>query len=353
MFCGMFIHLNMRIGKYMEEIKFLGVYSSKLLSQKENQTQVGTGRQSWFIWYNKQAQSYIAQISSALGQPVGAPVTISPMQFGLNFTEEPTIKFSPPAMLDVSTVKTSNTTKQKEVLLGTSVKNIATYTKLSPGSMQKISSQDDTKVVVSKIMRDIEKESFSLPMPGEKNSRIVREEQFSDYSEGDALGTSSADSSGDFLLPKQASSKKIDSIRAFNLGKRFKGEFESALGLWRKGKKALAVRKFYELLKKEEIFIEAHKHMFTEFAIELRKMNQNDLAIGFALRCADLSPDDSHTYFNVARLYYEFKNYTESVFYLDKALELEPDLFAALSLQTITKRILDRMVKLNEGKYLL
>lgn len=150
------------------------------------------------------------------------------------------------------------------------------------------------------------------------------------------------------LLPKKAFDGKIENIRAKRIDTNFRADFASGMLLWEKGKKGAASVRFANLLKKNESFIKAHKHMFTDCAIQLRKIHQNDLALTFAMRCTDLSPEDSHTYFNVGRLYYELREYKPSGSYLEKALELEPDLAPALKLYEIVKNILTRVAKTHE-----
>lgn len=82
--------------------------------------------------------------------------------------------------------------------------------------------------------------------------------------------------------------------------------------------------------------------MFTDFAIQLRKINQHDLALVAAIRCTKLSPDDSHAFFNVARLFFELGRYEKANEYIDKTLSLENDLAPAIRLSGVIKECLRR-----------
>jgi len=147
------------------------------------------------------------------------------------------------------------------------------------------------------------------------------------------------------LLPRDSFDRKLENIRTIRIDKDFRSSFSDAMSLWERGKKSIAITRFKGLLKQNSSFIKAHKHMFTDCAIQLRKIHQNDLALTFAIRCTDLSPDDSHTFFNVGRLYYELREYKSAASYLEKALELEPDLSPALRLQIVIANTLTRAAK--------
>lgn len=82
-----------------------------------------------------------------------------------------------------------------------------------------------------------------------------------------------------------------------------------------------------------EGIVVAHKHMFTDFGMDLRKSQLNDLALTSFRRALELSPDDSHALFNVGRALYELGKYREADEYLDRALNLEPDLACARRLK--------------------
>lgn len=148
---------------------------------------------------------------------------------------------------------------------------------------------------------------------------------------------------GDELLPAKGNANALGkSEKALKLDTALRREFQVSLHHWNMAKKNMALRNFRSIIYKEADFVPAHKHIFTEFAIQLRKINQHDLALVSAIRCTKLSPDDSHAFFNVARLYYELGKYEKANEFIDKTLILEPDLEPALRLDGIIKECLRR-----------
>lgn len=147
------------------------------------------------------------------------------------------------------------------------------------------------------------------------------------------------------LQPKSAEKEFQLSEKALKLDMSLRAEFQVSLLHWDSQKKNLAKRHFYDILTRPGNYVPAHKHMFTDFAIKLRKINLTDLALQFATKSTTLSPDDSHAFFNVARLFYELGRYEEAEGFIDKALELESDLSPALHLSNIIKECIRRKVQ--------
>lgn len=147
----------------------------------------------------------------------------------------------------------------------------------------------------------------------------------------------------DDLLPAKG---KINpntlSAKAKRLDTNLRVEFQISLKHWEMGKRNMALRHFHNIINQEADYVPAHKHMFTDFAIKLRKINQHDLALIAAERCTKLSPDDSHAFFNVARLCYELGRYEQANEFIDKTLALESDLAPAVKLSKIIKECLRR-----------
>lgn len=144
------------------------------------------------------------------------------------------------------------------------------------------------------------------------------------------------------LAPKEGEEKLTLSQKALKLDMSIRAEFQVSLTHWNSGKKNLAKRHFMDLINKQAKYEPAHKHVFTDIAIKLRKINLVDLALQSSTKCTKLSPDDSHAFFNVARLYYELIRYEEANEFIDKALELEPDLAPAKRLSYVIKECIRR-----------
>jgi len=372
-------------GSFMEHIKFLGLYSGNLLPVSKRQSNAPIDRQHWYIWLSQNKQRYIVQSLDKSHTPTGVLYSISALQFGLNFIEESDVSFQQPDLPDMSTLKNygenmtqgnSNkesakgvappsgvTATQKGVAAPSGV--TATQKGVAPPSgvtatqkgvaPQGKTTLDKQSAPQTKIKSTNTSKSGKSTTTAKSEITYIDGNSASEKKEKKKEGLQkTVDNSLDeanpeveekLLLPRDSFDKKRESIRTIRLDKDFRADFESAMTLWTKGKKSVAVTRFKSLLKQNSSFIKSHKHMFTDCAIKLRKIHQNDLALTFAMRCTDLSPEDSHTFFNVGRLYYELREYQSSGLYIDRTLELEPDLAPATKLRQVIIDTLARVEK--------
>ena len=146
------------------------------------------------------------------------------------------------------------------------------------------------------------------------------------------------------LLPAKGGDLSI-SEKAQKLDADMRAEFQVSMNHWNSAQKKLALRHLTELINRQTNFVPAHKHMFTDFAIQLRKINQHELALSSATRCTKLSPDDSHAFFNVSRLYYELGQYDEANHFINGALKLESNFEPAVRLSDVIKECMRRKAK--------
>ncbi len=102
------------------------------------------------------------------------------------------------------------------------------------------------------------------------------------------------------------------------------------------------IEKAKEYLKKigelEDLFDKENKHIFNEYAINLRKQGMYDEAIKNYKKAIAIDPEDEVLYYNLARAYYEKKEYDEAIKNLKKALELKPDFIEAKKALEFIKR---------------
>ncbi len=82
---------------------------------------------------------------------------------------------------------------------------------------------------------------------------------------------------------------------------------------------------FERLVKLDAAFEKEHKHLFNEFGIKLRKNKMYKQCLDYYMRALELAQDDEHLYYNIARCYFEMKDFAKCKEYLEKALELNPD----------------------------
>lgn len=85
-----------------------------------------------------------------------------------------------------------------------------------------------------------------------------------------------------------------------------------------------------------EGIVPAHKHMFRDFGVSLRKKSLPELALTCARRTLELAPNDDHAHFNMARLlgilgmYDEAEAHVQTAMKLDRTETVYPKLLAWL-----------------------
>ena len=82
---------------------------------------------------------------------------------------------------------------------------------------------------------------------------------------------------------------------------------------------------FQRLVRLEATFEREHKHLFNEFGINLRRNKMLDQALDYYQRAEQLAERDDNLMFNIARAFFDKKQYDKTVEYLQKALSLNPD----------------------------
>jgi len=90
------------------------------------------------------------------------------------------------------------------------------------------------------------------------------------------------------------------------------------------GQPSKAKEVFRKLSEIDAIFEEDNKHIFNEFGIELRKANMIDEALGNYMKALEISPNDENLYFNIARLYYDHRDWNNALTWIEKALTVNP-----------------------------
>ena len=101
------------------------------------------------------------------------------------------------------------------------------------------------------------------------------------------------------------------------------------------GDTAKAKDVFRKLSEVEAIFEEDNKHIFNEFGIELRKANMLEEALANYQKAITISPKDEHLYFNIARIYYDIKEWNNALAWLKRALEINPHFRDAKNFQAL------------------
>jgi tetratricopeptide (TPR) repeat protein len=89
---------------------------------------------------------------------------------------------------------------------------------------------------------------------------------------------------------------------------------------------------FRDLIALEAAFEPEHKHLFNEMAIQLRKNKLFAEAVAFYRRAMDLTENDEHLFYNLARAYYEGGDWAHCLEFLEACLKFRPPLKEALDL---------------------
>ena len=82
---------------------------------------------------------------------------------------------------------------------------------------------------------------------------------------------------------------------------------------------------FQRLVKLDAAFETEHKHLFNDFGISLRKNEMLDQCLKYYNRALELTQEDEHLYYNIARVYLQKGDMKSAASYLSKALKLNPD----------------------------
>lgn len=90
------------------------------------------------------------------------------------------------------------------------------------------------------------------------------------------------------------------------------------------GQTGKAKEVFKKLSEIDAIFEEENKHIFNEFGIELRKASMADEAMANYMKALEISPNDEHLYFNIARLYYDARDWEKALIWIEKSLKINP-----------------------------
>lgn len=72
-----------------------------------------------------------------------------------------------------------------------------------------------------------------------------------------------------------------------------------------------------------------HKHLFNDFGKRLRKEQEPEIALKHYLKAAELSPNDDHLCYNIARVYYDLRKMSDCKRWLHRALVANPQLMPA------------------------
>lgn len=278
----------------MPKANFLGVFFTRgVLAEPGGRTVGEQRKQYWFVWQDGLSKAYLAQQLNPAYLPQGKPRLLPGDTFRQAFTREPGVRAVPTAHPDV-----------------------ADY--IDKVFVRGSRESEDTTLVTGRLSR-----RFEAPEPA---------------AGGKPSGPAPAPRPGRIPEPGPArdqdrEAKDAPASAPEELDRSLRTEFAMNVMRFRRGDRNEAVRAFRRVVGVSDGIVAAHKHMFTDFGMDLRKSHLNELALSSFRRALELSPDDSHALFNVARGLYELGKYREARDHVDKALKIEPDLTCARRLK--------------------
>lgn len=147
------------------------------------------------------------------------------------------------------------------------------------------------------------------------------------------------------LKERQAGGEVEISLEGFDLTgspedveKSARSSFGLGLTYLKRGNREKAEDIFRRLAEVEADFVPAHKHMFNDFGMSLRKQSLLDLALKHYLRALKLAGDDENLLHNIARAYFEKKDLPMAIQALEKSLTINPNLAASRKFLRYIKR---------------
>lgn len=282
----------------MPKATFLGVFSTRgMLADPGGKNVGGQRKQFWFVWQDTIAKTYLAQQLNASYMPQGEPRLLPPETFRQAFAREPRVRAMPTIQPDVADYLNSvfaREPKQEETLLVTDARS------------KKHAAPPEEPAA-----------RFVPPLPDTEIGRKPRAKQ--------------PPASGGVVDPEE-------------LDRSLRAEFAMNVMRFRRGNTDGAIQEFRRMVQISDGIMAAHKHMFTDFGVDLRKSKLYELALTCFRRALELSPGDSHAVFNVGRALYELGKYKEACEYLNQALALEPDLACARRLLEQTRVQMDSFI---------
>lgn len=131
--------------------------------------------------------------------------------------------------------------------------------------------------------------------------------------------------------PRKAAELNDDTLRELDHARRTKqvendlrGSFRKALrGLGRPREREAALAALEQIAEARDGIVPEHKHMFRDFGVTLRKKDLPDIALRCGLRVLELSPEDDHGHFNLARILCALGAWDQAAAHVEKAMRLD------------------------------
>lgn len=272
--------------------KYIGIYSCNTWPSPG--AFAPNRKHNWFVWEDGWGR-YRAQLLDAAFQPLDNPRVVTAAEFKKHFKPQPNVLVTPVSQLDLGSQEEDSQRQTREVEEARRVRQDIAELSAKLGMDLQVGPETpggDAPVVI--------------PSGGRGGPDAIA-----------PLGTQHTEGAAR-TIPTEAEEA------AARLDEESRTEFVLALTRWRRGDKHNSMDTFQRLLKLKDHIVPAHKHMYTDFAIDLRKCALFTLAKEFYRRAVQLAPEDCNARFNLARIHFEVGEIHNALKELDEAIRLEP-----------------------------
>lgn len=318
----------------MPQAVYIGVFSTQpeTLGKYNAKTIAGQHKQYWYVWHGARKGEYIAQslevFPSLRGEndpngprviPSGVFTILKEKLFRQNYQAESKSRISPPPPLDLATVENAENSSPKSA--GNATKTALDMAELTLDDLF-ANGSNAAEADGAKTSRRAANRGYTLDESSKSDLAWVKNTQVAP----------AAVSAGSKSLPPATAAEKLDKV--------LRDDFFLHMTRYAKGRKKEALQAFSRILENTDGLVSAHKHAFTDFGRDLRRINLTDLAEKFYQRACELAPDDSNAAFNMARILFESGQYAKALAEVNRALELNPALGCARKLQESINQVL-------------
>lgn len=285
----------------MTVAKFIGVYASSRAPGSRTRTPQSQRKRYWFVWDDGWGRYRVQLLDSAF-QPVDSPRIITPQEFTANFVHQPHILVTPIRQLEVAAPEDDHHASHGPSAAHDDERDVRVDRTPSPER-----EEHDDIFATSAPAREqkpaptLEQKPTSFPSP------LAREDEV-----------------------------------AAQIDRELRAEFSDGMDLLRKGEREKSLRIFKKMLRAREGIVPAHKHMYTDFAINLRKNALHEMARDHYKRAVELAPEDCNAHLNLARIYMEMGDLANAKLHVNKSLELSPDFAYAQKFSMYLENLLKR-----------
>lgn len=298
----------------MAVAKFIGVYACNTWPSSV----AATGQKhNWFVWEDGWGR-YRAQLLDNAFQPLDKPRVVTEAEFNKHFHYQAHILLTPVSQLMLSSPDEEARLQTQEMEEARKVKQ----------DIAELSAKLGVNLETSEGEPGMQYLNTQGTQEGSPSSYKIRGyDPAKSPEKARPDGTVGTADTADTVGP--AETVQDDDEDAAKLDDETRTSFVLAITRWRRGDKRTSMDAFQRILKLEEGIVPAHKHMYTDFAIDLRKCSLTTLAKEFYRRAVQMAPEDCYARFNLARICFETGEIHSALKELNEALRLEPGFYHA------------------------